>query len=156
MSNSLLLTTKSLVTFILPNSTSVPAALDSGVASFSNEGNTFFGTVTWSITTDSKNTIKGNKVVLSINNIVVSAYTASYPNPVPGTGSLAASKITKIKMNNKIPMCVADEENLSIDINAYYIDSDGDKHYIGKKSCTCKFNAVQTVTSGLIAEPETE
>lgn len=148
MSTSLLLTTKSLVTFILPGATAGPATLDSGTAAFTGA---FTGTATWSITTDSKNSILGNDVVISMDDITVSASTTTYPNPVPGSGSLSGSKITKVTMSNEKPMCVADGAGLSIDIDAYYTDTSGN-HYMGPTPCTCKFNAVQTVTSGLISE----
>lgn len=154
MSTSLLLTELSTVTFIIGSDRSTTVTLNLGNigAVFAPPlATTYKGTVTWSITTDTKNSILGNDVVISMDNIEVTAYTITYPEAVPGSGSLSGSKISKVTMNNKKPMCVADGDSFSIDIDAYYTDTSGN-HYMGPTPCTCEFNAVQTVTSGLISE----
>ena len=165
MSTSLLLTELSTVTFIIDSDMSTTVTLNSGEtgAVFAPPlATTYKGTVTWTLSTDPKNTILGSKVALSLDGITVPIVTDEYIKAVEGSGDLAGSKISKVTMNNKKPLCVADGASLSITGDAYYVDSYG-THYMSSGggsspsptnpgyTCTCIFDAVQTVTSGLIS-----
>ena len=152
MSTSLLLTEESQAVFTVTGSQGTgagTAALSAGtvaIAPTSSPGYT--GTVTWTLGTDPNCTINSKKVVLSLDNVTVSATSPPYSTAIAGSGSISGSKIAKVTMSDEVPMCVADGPSLSIDGKCSYVDEHSQPH-TDTYTLTCVFVAVQTKVSGL-------
>lgn len=146
---SYLLTENSKVIFTVDEAVTNPTLLSAKTATLVSPSGPagHNGTITWDLTLSSHNSIKGHKVVLSVDDITPTITYDKYITPTEPSSSTSVSgeHISNIEMDGSVPLCELDSG--SVDGSCYYVDTQGPHTH----SYTCKiaFSANQAVTSGL-------